>query len=96
MDRFAASHGVDAVVSDIEEQILNGRLQPRDRLPTEDELASLHGVSRTAVRQALSRLRERGYLHTVKGSGSYVRRADWCSATLAWTLPRHELPQRAS
>ncbi|QII00341.1 FadR family transcriptional regulator [Rhodococcoides fascians A21d2] len=41
-------------------------------IPSENELASTHGVSRTVVREAISRLRTAGLVQTRKGRGSVV------------------------
>jgi GntR family transcriptional repressor for pyruvate dehydrogenase complex len=43
----------EEVVQQIQGMILNGELKPRDRLPTESELATKFGVSRTVVREAV-------------------------------------------
>ena len=64
-----------------------GILAPGDRLPAEASLAVEFSVSRPIVREALGRLRERGYLVTVTGSGTYVRRPDAWS--MAEALKRH-------
>lgn len=42
------------------------------RLPTEHELAATFKVSRTVVREAISRLRQAGRLETIQGSGTFV------------------------
>jgi GntR family transcriptional repressor for pyruvate dehydrogenase complex len=52
-----------------------GGLRPGDRLPTELELARLHGVSRTVVREAVHQLRSQGLLVARQGSGIYVAEA---------------------
>ena len=49
-----------------------GDLQPGQRLPTEQELCALHGVSRTVVREAVHQLKSRGLLRSRQGSGVYV------------------------
>ena len=46
------------------------------RLPPENELATLFGVSRPTVRETLSRLRDDGVIISRRGSGSYVSRPD--------------------
>ncbi|MGJ9407016.1 PLP-dependent aminotransferase family protein [Nesterenkonia aurantiaca] len=51
---------------------LDGRIPLGTRLPAERELASELGVSRTTVAAAYARLREAGYLHSTRGSGSVV------------------------
>ena len=43
------------------------------RLPSENELASLTGFSRQTVRQAMSILENEGLTNRVQGSGTYVR-----------------------
>jgi len=53
-------------------QIQSGALKPGDRLPTELQLASAHGVSRTVVREAVHQLKSRQLLVSRQGSGSYV------------------------
>ena len=45
-------------------------------LPTELELARLHGVSRQTVRHAIAQLRQRGVLMARKGVGTRVEAAD--------------------
>lgn len=57
---------------ELEEAILEKRLEPAARLPAEGELCRSFGVSRTVVREALQRLTARGLVHSVPGSGSYV------------------------
>jgi GntR family transcriptional repressor for pyruvate dehydrogenase complex len=49
-----------------------GELTPGDRLPTEQQLAEAHGVSRTVVREAVHQLRSQGVLVSRQGSGVYV------------------------
>jgi GntR family transcriptional repressor for pyruvate dehydrogenase complex len=54
------------------EQIAAGRLPRGDRLPSENALAQLFGVSRPTVRSALLRLQGDGIVRSRKGSGTYV------------------------
>ncbi|NDY90430.1 FadR family transcriptional regulator [Ideonella sp. TBM-1] len=54
--------------------IREGQLQPGQRLPTEAALVERFGVSRTVVREALSRLKTLGLIESRQGSGAYVRR----------------------
>lgn len=53
-------------------QILEGRFQPGDRLPSESELTGSFGVSRITVRQALNDLQKEGLLVKAHGKGSFV------------------------
>lgn len=54
------------------ERIRDGRLGAGDKLPPEAELAAELGVSRTVVREAISRLQAAGLLRTRHGVGSFV------------------------
>jgi GntR family transcriptional regulator len=52
--------------------ILNWRLPPGSKLPSEGELAKRFDVSRATVRDAVRALIEAGYVIRRRGSGSYV------------------------
>ena len=66
----------EALASELEEWILSGRLESGAKLPSEEMLAKRFGVSRPVVREALARLRERGLIDTVNGSGTFVKPPD--------------------
>jgi DNA-binding FadR family transcriptional regulator len=77
----------DAIAGKIEAAILGGELEIGARLPSEGALAAQLGVSRPIVREALARLRDRGLVRTVTGSGTFVQRPD--VDHLAGALLRH-------
>lgn len=62
----------EEVVTRISREIRSGRLAPGARLPTEQELMSAMGVSRTVVREAVAALRSEGLVTTRQGSGAFV------------------------
>jgi GntR family transcriptional repressor for pyruvate dehydrogenase complex len=62
----------EQIVQQIEESILQGALKPGDQLPAERELANRFGVSRTAVREAVKALREKGLVESYTGKGTFV------------------------
>ncbi|MFC9502210.1 FadR/GntR family transcriptional regulator [Streptomyces sp. NPDC057002] len=62
----------DQVAATLSEEIESGRLAEGDRLPTEVELVRQLGVSRTVVREALSRLRNAGLIEPRQGIGVFV------------------------
>lgn len=62
----------DEVISQIERAIIEGRLNPGDRLPTERELGLQFGVSRTVVREALHALVARNLVEVQPGAGTVV------------------------
>src|SRR5215472_16650479 len=66
----------EQIADDLRTAIKEGRLQPGDRLPTEREHASRYGVAVGTYRQALSVLREEGWLTTHKRHGTVVVRPE--------------------
>jgi GntR family transcriptional repressor for pyruvate dehydrogenase complex len=56
----------------IEEAIIQRKLIPGNKLPSEKDLCASFAVSRTALREALRRLNARGLIEIKKGSGMYV------------------------
>ncbi|MCW3478701.1 FCD domain-containing protein [Neisseriaceae bacterium JH1-16] len=62
----------DAIVEQLEAQILEGVLKPGSRLPAERTLAEQFGVSRPSLREAIQKLTARGLLTSRQGGGTYV------------------------
>ena len=62
----------EQIVQQIEESIVQGTLKPGDQLPAERELAQRFGVSRTAVREAVKALREKGLVEAYSGRGTFI------------------------
>ena len=62
----------EQIVQQIEDSILKGALRAGDQLPAERELAVRFGVSRTAVREAVKALREKGLVEAYSGRGTFV------------------------
>lgn len=62
----------EEVVQALGEDIRQGQLKPGDKLPTESEIMATMGVSRTVVREALSRLQASGLVETRHGIGTFV------------------------
>lgn len=60
------------LVESISERIRGGDIRPGDKLPTESEIMRQFGVSRTVVREALSRLQASGLVETHHGVGTYA------------------------
>ena len=61
----------DQVKAHIKERIVRGEFEA-GRIPPETELASELGVSRTTVRDALSRLENEGSIYRKQGAGTFV------------------------
>jgi GntR family transcriptional repressor for pyruvate dehydrogenase complex len=63
---------LEVIIQQIKEQIKKGILKPGEKLPSERELASLLGVSRASVREAIKALSFSGYLEVIQGKGTYI------------------------
>jgi GntR family transcriptional repressor for pyruvate dehydrogenase complex len=70
--KLAAARLSDRLAALIEAQIDGGALVAGDRLPTEQQLADAHGVSRTVVREAVHQLKSQGLVRSRQGSGVFV------------------------
>ena len=66
---------VQEVVQHMASQIQGGRLKPGDQLPTESAIMVELAVSRTVVREAISRLQASGLVETRHGIGTFVLQA---------------------
>ncbi|MEY4312352.1 MAG: hypothetical protein RLZZ571_1122 [Actinomycetota bacterium] len=72
-----ADKATDLVIRRLSQAIISGVLKPGDQLPVEAELAAQLNVAQMTLRQALSILRDLGYIETVRGrnGGSFVAQA---------------------
>ena len=59
----------------LSEDIRSGRIRPGEKLPTEQEIVRMTGVSRTVVREAVAALRAEGLVVTRQGVGAFVTAA---------------------
>lgn len=62
----------DRLAAQLLQRIESGELPPDARLPTEQQLSEQFGVSRTVVREAVSRLKSMGTLVSRQGAGVFV------------------------
>ena len=62
----------DTVAQQIQKQIEKGSFATSGKLPTEAVLAREFGVSRTVIREAISRLKNEGMVEPRQGSGVFV------------------------
>jgi GntR family transcriptional regulator len=56
----------------VRNRILNGQLQPGDKLPTEEDLVKQFGVSQITIRNALSNLERDGLIVRSRAKGTFV------------------------
>ncbi|EGD48932.1 GntR domain protein [Ruminiclostridium papyrosolvens DSM 2782] len=62
----------EQVFEQLKEQILNNEWQKGEKIPSENELSALLGVSRVTVRNALQKLISLGLIETRFGEGSFI------------------------
>ncbi len=67
---------VDKVEANLVELLQDRKLKVGDAIPKEIELAGILGVSRTVIREALSRLRMMGLIETKKKKGAVITSPD--------------------
>ena len=70
-----AVHLSEQVAEALSAEIRAGRPAAGEKLPTEAALVEQFGVSRTVVREAVSRLKSLGVVESRQGSGVFVRQA---------------------
>jgi GntR family transcriptional repressor for pyruvate dehydrogenase complex len=86
------AHLSDQVAEALAAEIRTGRLAVGDKLPTEAALVTQFSVSRTVIREAVSRLKSLGLVDSRQGSGMYVKDAGF--APLHFDA-RHAVSQQA-
>lgn len=60
------------IVEDIKKKIIEGILNPGDKLPTEQEIAELYDASKSTVRKSMGILSNEGYIYSVPRIGNFV------------------------
>jgi DNA-binding transcriptional regulator YhcF (GntR family) len=63
----------EQIAAAVRADILTGRLQPGQRIPSELALQQVHGVARETVRRAIGLLRQEGLVVVQRGHGVVVR-----------------------
>lgn len=61
-----------SLVDSLRRRIVDGTIPSGEKLPSESALIGEFGVSRTVVREAVSRLQAEGLVYTRRGSGSFA------------------------
>jgi GntR family transcriptional repressor for pyruvate dehydrogenase complex len=77
-----ASH----VAKQLESQITTGAISIGEKLPTENKLCELFGVSRTVIREAITQLKSLGLVETRRGVGTTVMRSQPAETMYAYTI----------
>lgn len=61
------------IIDDLMNQIMKKELKPGAKLPSENDLVETYQVTRMTVRNALTKLEERGYIYSVHGKGRFLK-----------------------
>ena len=62
----------EQVTTVLREEITSGARALGEALPSEQAMSEAFGVSRTVMREAISRLKAEGYVHSRQGAGAFV------------------------
>lgn len=61
------------ITDQVKVMIERGEIKSDEMIPTEKELCETYNLSRTTIRQAMNDLERGGFIHRVRGKGSFVR-----------------------
>ncbi len=83
----------EKIAGTIRDEILQGRLEPGQRLPSERDLAALHQTHRSVVREALKKLEQLRLVEIRRGGGARVSPLDGASLDIVGhMLEMNDLP----
>lgn len=60
------------VEADIKNDIVSKKYSPGQKIPTENELTQLYGVSKITIRKAMQKLTDEGVIQKVQGKGTFI------------------------
>lgn len=66
----------EQIVENYKRLILKGALEPAEQMPSVRQLATMLSTNPNTVQRAYMELERQGYLYSVKGKGSFVRREE--------------------
>ena len=74
LEQIKSPSAPERVVKQFLNNLETGEMQPGQKLPTQDQLSDLFGVSRSSVREAMNALAMMGYLEITQGRGSFIKK----------------------
>lgn len=75
----------EQIAEQVQDLIRSDALRPGDRIPAERELATMLGVSRPSVREAMIALEAAGFIEVRTGDGTYVRELPGSQPLMPWS-----------
>lgn len=82
------------IYNDLIDCIENKRIKPGEKLPSENELMDKYNVSRDTIRKSLDLLEGNGYIHKIKGKGSFVLDIDKLDFPISGIVTFKELSEK--
>ncbi len=82
------------IYNDIMDSIENKNIKPGEKLPSENQLMEKYNVSRDTIRKSLDLLEGNGYIHKIKGKGSFVLDVDKLDFPITGIVTFKELSKR--
>lgn len=73
MPLFKPKRIYEEVAEEIKSWILTGKIKPGEKLPSEEELLRIFGISRASLREAFRLLESMGLVETILGRGRFAR-----------------------
>ena len=74
LEQIKSYSAPEGVVRQFLKNLETGEMQPGQKLPTQDQLSDLFGVSRSSIREAMNALAMMGYLEITQGRGSFIKK----------------------
>lgn len=74
INRIKKTRIADQVLEQLKEKIKNGDFPTGSKLPSENELARMFGVSRVPIREAISILSASGLVESIQGGGTFIKK----------------------
>jgi len=94
LDRDSATPLYIQLADVIRNKIIGGEWVPDQKIPSENELNQIYGISRMTARQVLARLVDEGLLFRVQGKGTFVSRRKISTRSPSYQGIREQLEQQ--
>lgn len=72
LDQRASLFVYEQIYKILKGKILTGEIKANQKLPSEYELSKFYKVHRHTIRKAIEKIRNEGYVYTIKGKGTFV------------------------
>ncbi|MCL2126757.1 MAG: GntR family transcriptional regulator [Treponema sp.] len=94
LDRKSSKPLYVQLITIVKDRIENGEWLPNSMIPSENELASIFGISRMTARNVVSQLVHEGFLYRVQGKGTFVCQSKIEMSSLPYAGIRSQLEKK--